>query len=178
MAAQEKRPAPRNRTILLTDDERQLYKQRLLKLSESATINEVQDKTICQDTFIALRHLPDHSVDLFFADPPYNLSNAFNEQKFQRTTLHDYEDWLDSWLSLTIRLLKPTSSIYICGDWRSSSAIDRVGAKYFKVQNRITWEREKGRGAKSNWKNCSEDIWFFTLSDQYTFNVEAVKLKR
>jgi site-specific DNA-methyltransferase (adenine-specific) len=178
MAAQEKRPAPRNRTIMLTDDERELYKQRLLKLSESATINEVQDKTICQDTFAALRYLPDHSVDLLFADPPYNLSKTFNEQKFQRTTLDEYEEWLDSWLSLTIRLLKPTSSIYVCGDWRSSAAIHANGAKYFKVQNRITWEREKGRGAKSNWKNCSEDIWFFTLSDDYTFNVEAVKLKR
>jgi site-specific DNA-methyltransferase (adenine-specific) len=49
---------------------------------------------------------------------------------------------------------------------------------YFLPQNRITWEREKGRGAKSNWKNCSEDIWFFTVSDDYFFNVEAVKMRR
>jgi site-specific DNA-methyltransferase (adenine-specific) len=178
MTAQEKRPAPRNRTILLTDDEREFYRQHLLKLSEPATINDVLDKTIWQDTFEALRYLPDISIDLLFADPPYNLSKTFNEQKFQRTSLDEYEEWLDSWLSLTIRLLKPASSIYICGDWRSSAAIHRIGAKYFKVQNRITWEREKGRGAKSNWKNCSEDIWFFTLSDRYTFNVETVKLKR
>jgi site-specific DNA-methyltransferase (adenine-specific) len=178
MTAPEKKLASRNRTILLTDDERQLYKPRLLKLAEPATINEVLDKTIWQDIFEALRYLPDHSVDLLFADPPYNLSKTFNEQKFQRTSLDEYEEWLDSWLSLTIRLLKPAASIYICGDWRSSAAIHRVGAKYFKVQNRITWEREKGRGAKSNWKNCSEDIWFFTFSDHYTFNVEAVKLKR
>ncbi len=46
------------------------------------------------------------------------------------------------------------------------------------MQNRITFEREKGRGAKSNWKNCSEDIWFCTLSDDYYFDVEAVKMKR
>jgi site-specific DNA-methyltransferase (adenine-specific) len=178
MTAQKKRLAPRNRTILLTDVEREFYKQHLCKLSVSAMINDVLDKTIWQNTFEVLRYLPERSVDLLFADPPYNLSKTFNEQKFQRTSLHEYEEWLDSWLSLTIRLLKPASSIYICGDWRSSAAIHRIGAKYFKVQNRITWEREKGRGAKSNWKNCSEDIWFFTLSDNYTFNVEAVKLKR
>jgi len=75
-------------------------------------------------------------------------------------------------------VLKPTASIYICGDWRSSTAIHRVIEKYFIVRNRITWEREKGRGAKTNWKNSSEDIWFCTLSQTYTFNVEAVKLKR
>jgi site-specific DNA-methyltransferase (adenine-specific) len=48
----------------------------------------------------------------------------------------------------------------------------------FQVRNRITWEREKGRGASKNWKNSSEDIWFCTVSDVYTFNVDAVKLKR
>src|SRR5438045_752037 len=115
MTLQEKRLAPRNRTILLTDDERKLYKQRLLKLSEPATINDVSDKMIWQDTFQALRYLPEHSIDLLFADPPYNLSKTFNEQKFQRTSLDEYEEWLDSWLSLTIRLLKPAASIYICG---------------------------------------------------------------
>ena len=77
-----------------------------------------------------------------------------------------------------MRILKPTASIYICGDWRSSTAIHRLGEKYFIPQNRITWEREKGRGAKSNWKNCSEDIWFFTVSENYYFNVDAVMLKR
>jgi site-specific DNA-methyltransferase (adenine-specific) len=50
--------------------------------------------------------------------------------------------------------------------------------KYLKVRNRITWEREKGRGAKRNFKNASEDIWFATISDDYVFNVENVKLKR
>jgi site-specific DNA-methyltransferase (adenine-specific) len=50
--------------------------------------------------------------------------------------------------------------------------------EYFIVRNRITWEREKGRGAQQNWKNGAEDIWFATMSNQYTFNIEAVKLKR
>ena len=50
--------------------------------------------------------------------------------------------------------------------------------KYFHVQNRITWQREKGRGALTNWKNGMEDIWFATNSNKYTFNVEAVKVRR
>ena len=50
--------------------------------------------------------------------------------------------------------------------------------RYFKIRNRITWQREKGRGASKNWKNGCEDIWFATVSDKYTFNVDAVKLRR
>jgi len=50
--------------------------------------------------------------------------------------------------------------------------------RHLHVRNRITWEREKGRGAKANWKNNTEDIWFCTRDDDYTFNLEAVKLKR
>lgn len=57
-------------------------------------------------------------------------------------------------------------------------SLHRILQKYFHVRNRITWEREKGRGAQANWKNASEDIWFCTVSDNYTFNVEDVKLKK
>lgn len=178
MPLTEKNRAPRNRTLTLSADEINLYRQRLVRLQSPVGIEEVYDKTVCQDAFDAVEHLPDSSVDLLFADPPYNLSKVFNEQTFQHTSLDKYEEWLDSWLCKTLRLLKPTASIYICGDWRSSSAIHRVGAKFFTVQNRITWEREKGRGAKTNWKNCSEDIWFFTVSDRHTFNVEDVMLRR
>jgi site-specific DNA-methyltransferase (adenine-specific) len=171
-------PAERNRTICLTDEETARYSQNLLCLSRPAALSEVVDKTVCQDTFAALRWLPRASFDLLFADPPYNLTKQFNEQKFQQTSLDEYENWLESWLALAAPLLKPTASVYLCGDWRSAAALQRVGMRYFKLRNRITWEREKGRGANANWKNCAEDIWFFTVSDDYTFNVEAVRLKR
>lgn len=168
--------AKRNQTITLTDEEIKLYQENLVYLTES--ISEISNKTIYQDTFEALKYLPENSFDLLFSDPPYNLNKKFGEAKFQETSLEEYESWLDSWLSQTVKLLKKTASVYICGDWKSSSAIQRIGMKYFKLRNRITWEREKGRGAKANWKNNSEDIWFFTVSDDYTFNLEDVRLKR
>ena len=164
--------------MTISATEQEAYKGRLLRLQATARLENVLDKTICQDVFEASRFLPAGCVDLLFADPPYNLSKTFRERTFQPTSLEKYEAWLDGWLAETRRLLKPTASLYICGDWRSSAAIHRAGAKYFKVRNRITWEREKGRGARANWKNCSEDIWFFTVSDEYTFNVREVMLKR
>lgn len=164
--------------MTLSEEELIRYKAALTKLQSPAKVEEISDRLLCQDVFDALPNLPDQFVDLMFADPPYNLTKSFNDRKFRQTSIDEYAEWLESWLSKTVRILKPAASIYICGDWRCSAAIHRIGGKYFIPQNRITWEREKGRGAKSNWKNCSEDIWFFTVSEDYYFDVDAVMLKR
>lgn len=170
--------APRNRSITLTEAEKERYAERLLTLTAPVELEAVRDRIICGDIFEVLDYLPPGSVDLLFADPPYNMAKLFNRRAFTPLSAAEYEAWLDSWVSKLPRLLKPAASIYICGDWRSSAAIHRVAEKYFVVRNRITWEREKGRGASGNWKNSSEDIWFCTVSAEYVFNVEAVKLKR
>lgn len=174
----EKRRAPRNRTLTLTEAEKADYRNRLVRLDNPISPEAIRDKTICQELGAALAYLPDQFVDLLFLDPPYNLNKSFNGRSFSLMPLAEYETWLESWLAPLVKTLKQTASIYICGDWQSSAAIQRVAEKYFIVRNRITWEREKGRGAKTNWKNSSEDIWFCTMSNMYTFNVEAVKLRR
>ena len=93
-------------------------------------------------------------------------------------SLAGYESWFEGWFVGLLPLLKSTASLYVCGDWKSSAAVHRVLDRHVIVRNRITWEREKGRGAKTKWKNASEDIWFATVSNNYFFDVEAVKLKR
>ena len=175
MGAQNKQRAPRNRTLDLSADEIERYRERLIFEDD---LRDFQNKIICGDAFRILKKLPENSFDLLFADPPYNLTKNFGENSFKQTSLDEYEAWLEAWLADAARVLKPTASVYICGDWRSAAAIQRVGMKFFTLRNRITWEREKGRGARANWKNSSEDIWFFTVSDDFTFNTEAVKIKR
>ncbi len=170
--------AQRNRTITLTHRETTRFQTQLLSLRKQTSPRNITNKIICQDVFKSVLHLPTGFVDLLFLDPPYNLSKTYNSHTFREMKSSEYAEWLDSWLSMLLPTLKPTASVYICGDWRSSGAIQQVAEKYFIIRNRITWEREKGRGAKSNWKNNSEDIWFCTLTNQYYFNVHAVKLKR
>lgn len=174
----EKLRAPRNRTLELNDSEVEFYRNQLVFSDQDIDLKTIENVVICGDAFETLKILNARSFDLLFADPPYNLTKDFGTEQFRQTTLNLYEEWLDSWLIDCSRLLKPTASVYICGDWRSASPIQRIGSKYFKLQNRITWEREKGRGSKTNWKNASEDIWFFTVSDEYVFNVDEVQLKR
>jgi len=175
MTAQNKHRAPRNRTIDLSTEEIVDYRKQLVSQDD---LSDFKNKIIGGDAFEILPKLPEKSFDLLFADPPYNLTKNFGENSFKQTSLDEYEIWLESWLADCARVLKPTASVYICGDWRSASAIQRVGMKYFTLRNRITWEREKGRGAKANWKNSSEDIWFFTVSERFVFNLESVKIRR
>ena len=170
--------APRNRTIEVTESEAANLRKQLVFANETDDLSAARNVIICGDAFDVLGRLPKKSFDLLFADPPYNLTKEFGTEKFKQRPSDAYEEWLDMWLNLCVPLLKLTASVYICGDWRSSAAIQRVGSRYFKLQNRITWEREKGRGAKANWKNADEDIWFFTVSDEFTFNLDAVKLRR
>lgn len=111
-------------------------------------------------------------------DPPYNMRKVFGANIFKAMDFKEYQKWLNKWLKKTVRILKDNASVYICSDWKTSLAIPQIAGKYFVLQNRISWEREKGRSAADNWKNCLEDIWFFTKSDSYTFNLDAVKITR
>ena len=171
--------APRNRTLHIDEAESEQIKRRLISVDRFLSCRHgLSGTTICGDLFRVISNLPSHFCDLIFADPPYNLSKEFHGVKFKRTTTGGYTDWLRLWLPEMKRLLKPNGSLYVCGDWNSAAAIQMVLEESFKIRNRITWEREKGRGAKSNWKNNSEDIWFATVSDDYTFHVDRIMLKR
>jgi site-specific DNA-methyltransferase (adenine-specific) len=170
--------SPRNKTITATETEIRLLENRLLTVQSPLAETDVIDKTILGDALEVIDYLPECFVDLLFVDPPYNISKVFGKASFKRMASGDYERWIRSWFRKILLKLKPNASIYVCGDWRSSSPLFRVLSDHVNVRNRITWEREKGRGAKANWKNSSEDIWFATMSDEYCFNVEAVKLKK
>ncbi|HOQ10541.1 MAG TPA: DNA methyltransferase [Syntrophomonadaceae bacterium] len=172
-----KQRAKMNRTITLTDSEREILRQQLLRMPIDPGI-DLLNRIICADLFEAVHCIPRESVDLLFVDPPYNLNKKFHNNSFTKMELDQYTQWMDSWFKLLLPTLKPKASVYVCGDWRSSPAIYEVLSSYLYVHNRITWEREKGRGSSKNWKNASEDIWFATVSRDYYFNVEAVKLKR
>lgn len=170
--------ASRNHTIRLTENEQSRLSKSLMRIEEPVSPEKILNSVIHQDLNEVLPHLPEHFADLLILDPPYNLRKSFNARKFYQQSVETYTRWLEELLRQFVGLLKPTASIYICGDWYTSSSIHQAASKFWIIRNRITWEREKGRGAKSNWKNASEDIWFMTASEEYTFNVEDVKIKR
>ncbi|MEQ1525719.1 MAG: site-specific DNA-methyltransferase [Gallionella sp.] len=175
---QVKERAPRNRTLTIHEEEASSLMQQTISLRTKASPQEIEGQIIHQDLFSCADLLPDAFIDLLIIDPPYNLSKQYGGNKFSKTTSGVYEEWLDSWMRKITRCLKPNASLYVCCDWQSSKSVQSILEKHFIIRNRITWEREKGRGAAANWKNCSEDIWFCTVSNDYYFDVDAVKLKK
>lgn len=173
-----KKSASLNRSVTLSNKERSDFSNQLIKLNKKTELPEIENKIFHQDLFSALDFLPENFVDLMFIDPPYNLNKKFEEISFKKSSSNEYAHWIESWLNRLLKVLKKDASVYFCSDWYTSSTVYNVLNKYFIVQNRITWEREKGRGAKINWKNCHEDIWFCTKSKKYTFNIDDVKIKR
>lgn len=171
--------APRNRTLTVAPSEIAALQQRLLHKEDLLQGADYLDHTICGDMLEVLDLLPDAFADLIVLDPPYNLSKDFNGLKFNAMGDDAYEQYLLSWFHKVCTKLKPHGTLYMCGDWKSTSAMQRVIETELTILNRITWQREKGRGAKTNWKNGMEDIWFAVKdANHYYFDVEAVKMKR
>jgi len=139
---------------------------------------DFMDSLICGDAFEICDGMPRGFVDLLIVDPPYNLAKDYHGNKFSAVSDEEYLEFTNKWLDAVLPLLKPDASVYVCCDWRSGMVISRALSERLILRERITWQREKGRGAEHNWKNGMEDIWFATVSDDYKFDLEAVKLRR
>lgn len=171
--------AGRNKTIDTQVSEGQIYLDRCIAVATPQNdLSNVLDKTILGNMLRVCPLLPPESMDLIVADPPYNLTKTFGETTFSKKKSTDYEEYTREWLKVIKPLLKPNGSIYVCCDWETSLIIGKVLGEFFHIRSRITWQREKGRGAKANWKNGLEDIWFATNSNEYTFNLDAVRIRK
>lgn len=172
-----KKRAPRNRTLELSDADRQRLTPKLLKREDIGSATR-SDGVVCGDCMQLACELPAASVGLLILDPPYNLSRKFGARAFRKQPIEEYTIWLEKVVLAFLPALKPNATVYICGDWLTSVSIFEVANRHLFVRNRITWEREKGRGAKQNWKNNSEDIWFCTVGQEFVFSVDEVRHRR
>lgn len=136
-------------------------------------------------------YITKNSVDLFFCDPPYFISGNKskdidlstgdrNDWDKQWHNKEDYYSWTKDWLKLTYDQLKDTGSIYVCTVWQHSGKIQELLEEVgYTVINRITWKRDKGRGANRNFKSMHEDIWFAVKNEsKYKFYVDRIKIEK
>lgn len=176
---EQKKRAERNRTLTILPQEEEVLKKNIETLETVSRSKDFINKTVNANLMDVLPLIPDGFANLIIIDPPYNLTKDFNGMKFNAMKEDRYEAYLDSWLPLVCKKLSPAGSLYLCGDWKCTSSLQRALEKNLTVINRITWQREKGRGARQNWKNGMEDIWFAVKNPaDYYFNVDAVKIKR
>ena len=165
----------RNKTIDFTAKDGEEYLKRCVKAED---YRGETDKTVLGDAFLGLKSVNDGSVDLLIVDPPYNLRKDFGGNEFKKLSFEGYAEYTEKWIAAVKPKLKPTASVYVCCDWESSLIIGEILARHFILRNRITWQREKGRGASKNWKNSMEDVFFATVGKDYVFNLDAVNREK
>ncbi|NQT49289.1 site-specific DNA-methyltransferase [Candidatus Kuenenbacteria bacterium] len=166
----------RNKTITVTKEDLSSFPVFEIK-NEGLRINNLENNIFFGDSLEETNKLPNDIIDLIVTDPPYTIRKDFGKGTVS-VKEKEFISWCENWIKQCHRILKSNGSIYICINWEASSIIESILKKHFTVRNRITWKRDKGRGAKRNWKNNMEDIWFATKGDNYTFNLDDVKVKK
>jgi DNA modification methylase len=132
---------------------------------------------ICGDASAVMRTLPSSSVDLIVADPPYNLGKDYGNNT-DRKTRQEYEEFTAQWLAEAVRVLKPTGSIYVFMGVRFISSLFLLMENDFQLifNGWITWHYTQGMGRKVGFSPRHEDILYFTKSDSFVFNLDAVRI--
>lgn|SRR5579883_3090017 len=144
-----KKRAPRNRTQEVREVEAKALRERLLSV-EGLKSESILGRTVLGDCFRAFDVLPRAIVDLLVLDPPYNLNKKFGGSSFSRVPVAEYTKWLRQLFAAVKPLLKSTATVYICGDWFTSTSIFEAASEHFVVRNRITWERERERTRRAD----------------------------
>jgi site-specific DNA-methyltransferase (adenine-specific) len=125
------------------------------------------------DSIEWLKSLETESVDLVFADPPYNIKKA-EWDKFE--TQEKYIDWSMQWISETHRVLKKTGTLYICGFSEILADIKHPSMKYFKSCRWLIWYYKNKANLGKDWGRSHESIMHLRKQNKHTFNVDDVRI--
>jgi len=120
-----------------------------------------------------LKTMEDASIDLIFADPPYNLKKAdwddFDSQE-------DYINWSLEWIREASRVLRKSGSIYICGFSETLADIKHPSAKYFHSCRWLVWHYKNKANLGNDWGRSHESILHFRKSKDFLLRIDAVRI--
>lgn len=130
----------------------------------------------CEDVFV---HIPNDSVDLVFADPPYNIGKKFGDVYDTWESDICYAEWCYEWLKACIRILKPTGSMYVMCSTQSMPYLDMWLRERINILSRIVWHYDSsGVQAKTHFGSLYEPILFCAKdSKNYTFNANDIEVE-
>lgn len=125
------------------------------------------------DSISFLQNLESNSIDLIFADPPYNIKKA-NWDYF--SSQNEYLDWTLEWVRESQRVLKKTGSLYICGFSEILADIKYVVSPYFKSCRWLIWFYRNKANLGKDWGRSHESILHFRKSNEFIFNIDEVRI--
>jgi adenine-specific DNA-methyltransferase len=139
-----------------------------------------QTSTIYQgDCLEILPTIADESVDLIFADPPYNIGKVFGDFKDVWSSEHEYAEWCYQWLALCLTKLKPNGSFYLTASTQAMPYLDLWLRERIYVLSRIVWHYDSsGVQAKRHYGSLYEPMLFCVKNlDEYTFNAAEIEVE-
>jgi adenine-specific DNA-methyltransferase len=131
---------------------------------------------IYADALAALKTVADNSVDLIFADPPYNIGKNFNGKIEKWESEDSYLEWCYEWLDLCIKKLKPNGSFYVMTATQFMPYFDIYLRKKITILSRLVWSYDSsGVQAKNYYGSMYEPILFCVKDkNNYTFNADSI----
>lgn len=120
-----------------------------------------------------LKSLDDESIDLVFADPPYNIKKA-EWDVFESQSA--YVDWSMEWIREASRVLKPTGSLYICGFSEILADLKLPSLKYFKGCRWLVWHYKNKANLSNDWGRSHESILHLRKTKKFSLNVDNVRI--
>lgn len=131
------------------------------------------------DALEVLAELPDASVDLIFADPPYNIGKQFGEHADRWPSEAAYLDWCYAWLDLCVQKLAPAGSLYLMASTQAMPWLDVYLRRQMTILSRIVWTYDSsGVQARRYFGSLYEPI-LFAVKDKknYVFNADAIRVE-
>lgn len=135
------------------------------------------DQIFNQDALEGMKLLPDESIDLVIADPPYNLGKDYGNDSDKRES-EEFLRWTENWLNLAIAKLKPNGSLYIFATWRYSPEIFVFLKSKMLMLNEIIWDRKVPSmgGSTRRYSSVHDTIGFFAKSKDYYFDLDSIRI--
>ena len=131
------------------------------------------------DCLSALNTIPNGTIDLVFADPPYNIGKNFGDFNDRWPSLSEYVEWCYEWLAACIRALKSTGSLYVMSSTQAMPFLDIWLRDHIAILSRVVWHYDSsGVQAKSYFGSLYEPILHCVKDkNQYTFNADEIAVE-
>lgn len=136
------------------------------------------DRVVHQNCYDGMAASQKWSVDLIFADPPFNI--GFNYDTIDdRMPISDYLDWSRSWMVQTMRLLKPNGTLWLAiGDEFAAELKIEATKLGFHLRNWVVWEYSFGvHCARKFGRSKTHLLYFVKDPGDFTFNADAIRVE-